>query len=584
MKKLRRIVNQRVRRPVARVRRRVRGLEPARVALFVEGVCLCLLLIFALTGRRAAYIDQYGRHADVAFLLIALGLTALLHVSLFRRVSYVIGRRFSMEAYDERRLLSDLGHAARGVTTIEELFKLSVDKIQSALRTDNVSIFVRDDETGDYACAICWPQGESGDEPAARSLVLSRHAFVVKRLKRLGIPLGIEPGDFETWTQALSTDTPVMREARLREIATLESIRSRLLLQVMMKDQLVGIISLGPRPGDIAYSPEDKQMLMSVAGQMAFVIENAKLVERMVEEERLKRELSLATEVQRRLFPARPPESDALELAGFCQPARGVGGDYYDFLRIEGGQIGIAVADVAGKGISAALLMSIVQASLRSQAMAARGSLSDLVSTMNRQMYSSTNESSYATFFYAQFDERTRRLSYVNAGHNPPFLMRTSRSDEGPEAAGESRVVLRCRRETAARNAPRLDACSSLAVLEAPAAEVAATVEPVGEQAQLIRMLTSGGPVIGVFSDCVYEQETIQMMPGDVLVAYTDGVTEALNQEGEEFGECRLERILSQSAHLSADEIRERVTERVRQFCGSAPQHDDLTFVVLKVK
>jgi sigma-B regulation protein RsbU (phosphoserine phosphatase) len=121
-------------------------------------------------------------------------------------------------------------------------------------------------------------------------------------------------------------------------------------------------------------------------------------------------------------------------------------------------------------------------------------------------------------------------------------------------------------------------------VLEAPAAEVAATVEPVGEQAQLIRMLTSGGPVIGVFSDCVYEQETIQMMPGDVLVAYTDGVTEALNQEGEEFGECRLERILSQSAHLSADEIRERVTERVRQFCGSAPQHDDLTFVVLKVK
>jgi sigma-B regulation protein RsbU (phosphoserine phosphatase) len=571
-----------VRRPLGRLRRRVRGLKPARVALFVEGVGLCLLLIFALTGRRAAYIDQYGRHADVAFAMIAFALTALLHVSLFRRAAIVIGRRFSPEAYDERRLLSDLGHAARGVTTIEELFKLSVDKIQSALRTNNVSIFVRDDETGDYACAICWPQGEgAGDESAARSLVLSRNAFVVKRLNRLGIPLGVSPSDFETWTQALSTDAPVMREARLREIATLESIRSRLLLQVMMKDQLVGIISLGPRPGDIPYSPEDKQMLMSVAGQMAFVIENAKLVERMVEEERLKRELSLATEVQRRLFPARPPESDALDLSGFCQPARGVGGDYYDFLRIEGGQIGIAVADVAGKGISAALLMSIVQASLRSQAVAARGSLSELVSTMNRQMYSSTNESSYATFFYAQFDERTRRLSYVNAGHNPPFLMRFRRSDEEPEA---SRVVLRCRRETVGR-APRLDACSSLAVLEAPAAdEVAATVEQGGAQAELIRMLTSGGPVIGVFSDCVYEQETIQMMAGDVLVAYTDGVTEALNQEGEEFGECRLERVLSESAHLPAEEIRERVVERVRQFCGPAPQHDDLTFVVLKVK
>jgi sigma-B regulation protein RsbU (phosphoserine phosphatase) len=323
-------------------------------------------------------------------------------------------------------------------------------------------------------------------------------------------------------------------------------------------------------------------MLMSVAGQMAFVIENAKLVERMVEEERLKRELTLATEVQRRLFPARAPDCDALELAGFCQPARGVGGDYYDFLRIDERQIGIAVADVAGKGISAALLMSTVQASLRSQAMSARGSLSDLVSTMNRLLYSSTTEAAYATFFYAQFDEETRRLSYVNAGHNPPFLMRTG---GGEQEAAEARVILRCRREAEAL-APRLETCAGLAVLEVPAVADVATMPPVaaGGQAELVRMLTSGGPVIGVFSDCVYEQETIQLRAGDVLVAYTDGVTEALNQEGEEFGECRLERVLAQSAHLSADEIREGVVERVRQFCGAAPQHDDLTFVVLKVK
>src|SRR2546423_2721668 len=204
MKKLRRIVSQRVRASGRRMKRRVRRLAPVSVALVVEGVFLCALLIFGLTGSRAAYIDQYGRHADLALFIIALALTALLHVGLFRRVSIVIGRRFYREAYDERRLLSDLGHAARGVTTIEQLFKLSVDKIQSALSTDNVSIFVRDDETGDYACAICWPQ-EEGDagasEPQARSLVLSRNAFVVKRLRRLGIPLGVGPGDFETWTQ-----------------------------------------------------------------------------------------------------------------------------------------------------------------------------------------------------------------------------------------------------------------------------------------------------------------------------------------------------------------------------------------------
>lgn len=579
MKKLRRIFSQRVRATSRRLKRRARRSSPARALLFVEAVLLCALLLFCLTGSRVATVDQYGRHADLALFVTTLAFFALMHAAIVRRVSLVINRRFMLEAYDERRILSDLGHAARGVNTIEQLFKLSVDTIQEALRTENVSIFVRDDESGDYVCQICWPQSGSDGRRSTQPLVLSRQAFVVKRLKRLGIPLGVGPSDFETWTQALATDTPAMREARLREIATLECIRSRLLLQVMMKDHLVGIISLGARPGNLPFSTEDKQMLMSVAGQMAFVIENAKLVGRMVEEEGLRRELSLATEVQRRLFPERPPASDALELSGFCQPARGVGGDYYDFLALDDGQIGIAVADVAGKGISAALLMSIVQASLRSQAVAARGSLSDLVSTMNRLMYSSTTEASYATFFYAQFDERSRRLTYVNAGHNPPFLMRAAGAEE--DEAGGARVLLRCDR--AANGAPAIrDPGAGVAVLEAPAVEAAA--DAVDTRARLCAMLTSGGPVIGVFSDCVYEQETMQLARGDVLVAYTDGVTEALNEQGEEFGECRLERVLAASTLFSADEISERIVERVRQWCGSAPQHDDLTFVVLKVK
>jgi sigma-B regulation protein RsbU (phosphoserine phosphatase) len=578
MKKLIRIVSQRVRATSRRIKRRARRASPARVLLFVEVASLCALLVFGMTGSRASTIDQYGRHADLALFVMTLACFALLHVVLVRRMSLVIKRRFLLEDYDERRILADLGHAARGVTTIEQLFKLCVDKIQEALRTENVSIFVRDDDTGDYVCQICWPQAANGDRHSTQPLVLSRNAFVVKRLKRLGIPLGVGPSDFETWTQALLSDTSAQREARLREIATLECIKSRLLLQVMMKDHLVGIISLGPRPGDFPFSAEDKQMLMSVAGQMAFMIENAKLVERMVEEEGLRRELSLATEVQRRLFPAQPPVCDALELAGFCQPARGVGGDYYDFLALDDGQIGIAVADVAGKGISAALLMSIVQASLRSQAIAARGSLSDLVSTMNRLMYSSTNESSYATFFYAQFDEDARRLTYVNAGHNPPFLMRAGSAEE--DQAGP-RLLLRCNRGVGGAASTMREAGAGVAVLEAPAA---AKVEAGEKRARLTRMLTSGGPVIGVFSDCVYEQETIQLERGDVLVAYTDGVTEALNPEGEEFGECRLERVLAASTRLSADEISSAIVERVRQWCGSAPQHDDLTFVVLKVK
>jgi len=248
-------------------------------------------------------------------------------------------------------------------------------------------------------------------------------------------------------------------------------------------------------------------------------------------------------------LPAQPPASSVLELSGFCQPARGVGGDYYDFLAFDNQQIGIAIADVAGKGISAALLMSTVQASLRSQTMvhnaAAQpaGSLAELVVSMNRLLCRATGEANYVTFFYAQFDERTQELTYVNAGHNPPFLLRPSNGEAAP-AAGES-------------GSDAANGCLKL---------------------------TTGGPFIGMFDQCCYEQETIQLHKGDLLVAYTDGVTEALNTAGEEFGEDRLEEAMMAVAHLPASEVRDRVVKRVLAWCVGAPQYDDLTFIVVKVK
>src|SRR5262249_56063855 len=154
--------------------------------------------------------------------------------------------------------------------------------------------------------------------------------------------------------------------------------------------------------GQFNYSVADREVLMSVAGQLALVIENARLAERMVAEERLRRELALAAEVQRRLLPERPPECAAVELAGFCQPARGVGGDYYDFFKLDDQRVGIAIADVAGKGIGAALQMSTVQATLRILLSGAthqlNGSLSAMVATLNRLLLTSTGRATYVPF------------------------------------------------------------------------------------------------------------------------------------------------------------------------------------------
>jgi len=505
-----------------------------------------------------------GHRADVFVIALTIVLFVPIHLIVRHYLVPRLEQYFNPVKYDERRILFDLGQEARAATNLDQLYRSIVTRIRDAFKSEDVSIFIRDDATNNYLCRISsslslTPDLETsqGTEDPARRLSLSRDAFVVRRLRFLALPMEIGPQDFEAWAKAFRSALASMREARERECDTLQKIKSRLLLQIRIKDQLVGILSVGPSPGQYQFSQSDKEMLMSVAGQLAFVIENAKLLERMVAEERLRRELALAAEVQQRLFPEAPPMVASLELSGFCQPARGVGGDYYDFLPLDNQQIGIAIADVAGKGMSAALVMSTVQATLRSQAMSYNalvqpdGWLSSLVATLNRLLCRSTGSANYVTFFYAQYDEITRRLTYVNAGHNPPFLFRAkAEAALAQPLSGQGNYSL---------------AMNGLASSD-------------------LSRLTAGGMVIGMFEHCLYDYETVQMQPGDVLFAFTDGLSEAMNREGEEFGEDRLQQVLESVAHLSVSEIRDEVVRLVKEWCEGAPQHDDLTFIILKVK
>ena len=207
------------------------------------------------------------------------------------------------------------------------------------------------------------------------------------------------------------------------------------MIPIASSGRLNGLISLGRRLSDLPYAQEDQRLLLVVANQMGTFIENIELLSRMVEEERTARELEMAAEVQRHLFPADGLEDDTLEIYGICLPALGVGGDYYDYFDTDDRQTCIAIADVAGKGIAAALLMSTVQASLRCQLISGDRSLVEVVSSMNRLLRRSTTDGGYATFFLAQFDKATHGLTYVNAGHNPPMLVRDRLAS--PQDAGE---------------------------------------------------------------------------------------------------------------------------------------------------
>jgi phosphoserine phosphatase RsbU/P len=570
-----------------------RHLTVARIGLTLELVVLAFAFVWTLTSGRGALLDRFRQHTGWLLLISSFLFFGLFHMIFMRRLVRLVERRFSPAEYDDRRILFDLGQEARSATSLDNLYSSIVQRIREALQAENVSIFVREDESGDYACRISTQQDRAGavEKLSTTSLTIGRDAFVITRLRHLHTPLVIEPEEFETWERAFESAAPAVREERRRESDVLKRINSNLLLQIKIKDQLIGILSVGRRRARHKYSDKDKEMLMSVAGELAFVIENARLIERMVSEEQLRRELQLAAEVQQGLLPGEPPVSEHFELSGFCQPARGIGGDYYDFLPLNGEQLGIAIADVAGKGISAALVMASVQAALRSQTMSygsgahTAGELTNMVVSINRLLCRSTGAATYVTFFYAQFDARTKHLTYVNAGHNPPLLL----------CAGDGRK--RKLAETRRAVVPNVTNDYFQAVKTGGMAEevFGAEVLPLQDSTSKIKLvdeirtrgwlpLKTGGMVVGLFDPSVYEQETIQLQRGDILVAYTDGVTEALNLAGEEFGEDRLQDTIARTSHLNVEQVRELLVREIEEWCEGAPQHDDLTFLIMKVK
>src|SRR6266849_5658025 len=462
------------------IRRSVRYLLVSRGFRLIQAVAILAALSFVLTGSRIAFIDQYGNRADiVASILVTIATIALL-TTLNRRVMTAIDRRFFREAYNAELILTELGEAIPTLSKIKQLVELVADKISDALHPETVTIFLDDKDMGAYVAAFSSDaSGPSGGLPSRiRGLVLHYDEWPINELRKsvLNSVESLEP-DRLSQGPRLATD-PVPSDHNSQ---TLRAIRSTLLITMAANGRLHGLVSLGQRLSDLPYAQEDKRLLLVVASQMGSFIENMELLSRMIEEERTARELEMAAEVQRHLFPADGLEDNSLEIYGTCLPALGVGGDYYDYFDTDDRQTCIAIADVAGKGIAAALLMSTVQASLRCQLISKERLLGDVVSSMNRLLRRSTGDGGYATFFLAEFDRTTYGLTYVNAGHNPPILVRGSCASQASEG-----VEL-----LAVPGTPQ--GLSNKTVGTSAGLAVSVADEP------MVRMLTKGGPLIGTF-------------------------------------------------------------------------------------
>jgi predicted permease len=412
----------------------------------------------------------------------------------------------------EAELLAEIAETGRQANSFAEASRFALECLRERLGAVSFALFVQRADGQPYRCTEAdW--------------ILPADALIVRRLRNYSGAMPLEEADFDAMERWARDNAP----AHLAEISLLRHIGAALVTRVAVKHEISGLLLAGRPIGRGSYSAPERRLLRGVSAQFAMMIENSRLTSRIVEQERLRRELLLAAEVQMRLFPENSPDTATLQLFGVCLPARGVGGDYYDFLHLDDGRIGIALADVAGKGIAAALIMSVVQASLRSLAGSDGASLAELAAKMNRLLYRSTGPSSYATFFYAEVDEDKRQLRYVNAGHNPPFLLRNG-------------------------------------------------------QAASIEQLSTGGTIIGMFPQSSYEEAVVDLRTGDVLIAFTDGVPEALNPADEEFGEERLKEALVRLADLPVSEISSRLLQELKDWISDAAQYDDLTFVLMKVR
>lgn len=453
--------------------------------------------VFTLSFSRLFSVDvNVAMAIGVAFgIVLAAGSAPLL-----RRTTTRIDYAFFRSAYDARAILEELAQSIRRATSRDALAALLQRELHEALHPSSLAIYL---ESADGLLRPHSMEATDADE------AISSRTSWAQSLADRGRPLDAPFGD----------DAP----------APLRRLHAECVVPLTGADgHLTGAIVLGPRLSEESYSGEDKRLLASVAGQASIALDNVQLAEAMADrldaERAAGRELEIARQVQGRLFPQKRPGLRTLDYAGACVQASRVGGDYYDFLDFGPGRVGLVLADIAGKGISGALLMANLQANLRSQYALALNDLPRLLQSVNRLFYENTEENRFATLFFGDYRDDTRLLRYANCGHFPPLLLRATGAVEA---------------------------------------------------------LTSTATVLGLFEEWSTPVVDVVLERDDVLIIYTDGVIEAVNSDDEQFGTGRLVDVVRMHRQRSATDVIDAIQTAVQQFAGGAPT-DDLTLVVAR--
>jgi serine phosphatase RsbU (regulator of sigma subunit) len=402
-------------------------------------------------------------------------------------------------------LISKVGITLLSSSTLEQTLEQIVSLVFEAVPADRCLLMMRDDANQELRVAVARLRDRAGEIGEIR---VSRNVMdeVVIRGKSV-----------------LTSDA--QHDPRFASgTVVLQGVRSVLAVPLGVAEKVYGIIYADSPIAEGRFTEDHLKVLTTLASVAAIRVENARLVESRLQQERLERELQLAMEIQQRFQPTAPPVVAGYEFQGISFPCYEIGGDYYDFIPRADGRMVIALGDVSGKGTAAALLMSSLHAAIHAQT-GSHETLVETISAVNKYLAENIPPNRFVTLFYAELDPGSGALSFLNAGHNPPLIV---------HAAG--------------------------------------TVE----------QLAAGGLPLGIRPNAEYREGRTQLQLGDVLVIYSDGVTEAASPSGEEFGPTRLYEVVQRNVDASAAGIRDRIESALTKFSQGTQAADDITLVIVK--
>jgi len=445
-----------------------------------------------LDPRRGGTREAIHRFADVLAHIIA---------SLYGQAERIARQ------LDDLRTVHELADLLSGTLDLQAILNLTVRRVVEVMPVK--------------ACAIRLLNPESGE-----LVIKAVHNLSEEYLRKGPVLLAKSPIDGAAFAghSVYIEDAPTDPRIRYPENARREGIVSGLCVPLTYRGQTIGVIRVYTAKRHV-FTESEQSLLRSIGSQAASAIIHSHLYSEQVEGERVQRQVEAAAQIQRRMLPLRAPTMPGLTFGCVYDPTLQVGGDFYDFIELPQGYLGVCIADVVGKGMPAALMMASIRSAIRAYAPSA-ASPAETVAKANRHMVHDTPVADFATLAYGVFSPDGRNFVYCNAGHLPPLLLRSERFTE----------------------------------------------------------LTAGGMVIGIHPDEPFDQETVALRSGDLLVMVTDGVTEAMDFHDENFGQQRLLSSIWRHRRLEAQQLAGQILWDVRRFVGLAEQSDDITVVVIAVE